>query len=133
MAILKDVKQNGNYVELSIKRHIPGESEGSRMYFQYVELNRMQYELEFGWTNMVVESYIEATSQFPLPQLHGLYSSFEKHLYELSWINIDMSNDQYKLHFYGSDQDFELITLAEDIRTFGNDLNAEWQHIISIS
>ncbi len=133
MAILKDARQNGHYIELCIGDHILGEDEGSRMYFKYVRSDHLYDELKFGWTNRVIKSYIEATSQFPLEELNGLYSSYEKHLYELSWTNDNLPEGQYKLHFYGADQDFELVAAVEDIRNFGHALNAELQYRIACS
>ncbi|MFM9280573.1 hypothetical protein [Paenibacillus jiagnxiensis] len=65
-------------------------------------------------------SYIEATAEFPVERLDGLYVSFEKHLYQLDWEQI-YSNGIYRLGFFRSDQDFKITADKESIRRFGSE------------
>lgn len=107
-----------------IRYHIPGEREGCQLNFKYIKTNKKIYDLDFGWTNITLNNYIEATSQFPAESLNGMYSSFEKHLYELSWEELS-SGILYKLKFYGSQQDSSLFATKEAIRQFGADLQTD--------
>ncbi|TKH35343.1 hypothetical protein C1I59_15725 [Paenibacillus polymyxa] len=125
MALLKDKNEEGTWVEFTFKYHIPGEREGCQLNFKYFKTNRKVYDLDFGWTNITLKNYIEATSQFPVESLNGFYSSFEKDLYELSWEELD-SGTLYQLNFYGSQQDFCLFATKEAIRQFGADLKTDW-------
>ncbi|MCM3782385.1 hypothetical protein M3231_05330 [Neobacillus mesonae] len=130
MAILRDKKNNGTFVEFSFLTCIPGEIEGCQLNFKYYKENKLFYDLNFGWTNITIKHYVEVTSNFPLEMLNNfilnnLYTSFEKHLYSLEWTKLK-DPKTYKLNFYDSQQDFSLIVVDDEVKQFGQDLNAEW-------
>ncbi|MFB5268743.1 hypothetical protein ACE41H_18430 [Paenibacillus enshidis] len=125
MAILRDCLENGTWIEISFIACIPGEDEGCRLNVKYFKTNNKIYDLDFGWTNITIKNYIEATAEFPVERLDGLYSSFEKHLFQLDWKQID-SNGVYRLGFFGSDQDFKIHADQESVRRFGSEFRLEW-------
>ncbi|GAE09567.1 hypothetical protein [Paenibacillus sp. JCM 10914] len=101
------------------------------MNFRYFKADQLLYDLDFGWTNITLTSYINVTSNFPLDrleriELEGLYVSFEKHLYQLEWAEVETDSGMYKLRFFGSDQDFQLVSDVESVRKFGRDLASDW-------
>ncbi|GAB6928587.1 hypothetical protein JCM10914A_25700 [Paenibacillus sp. JCM 10914] len=131
MAILKHCAEAGTRVEFSFIYHIPGYYEGCQMNFRYFKADQLLYDLDFGWTNITLTSYINVTSNFPLDrleriELEGLYVSFEKHLYQLEWAEVETDSGMYKLRFFGSDQDFQLVSDVESVRKFGRDLASDW-------
>ncbi|WP_179090575.1 MULTISPECIES: hypothetical protein [Paenibacillus] len=94
-------------------------------------INRIIYDLNFGWTNLEIRNYISVTAEFPLEYLNGfkldgLFMSFEKHLYHLSWEQMDRKGI-YQLRFYGSEQDFQLTADKESIRRFGSRFKQAWE------
>lgn len=137
MAILRDKEKIGTYVEFSFLKCIPGDYEGCQLNFKYFEKNKKIYELEFGWTNLTIRNYIEVTSKFPLEVLNNfvlsnLYTSFENHLYKLEWIELK-EEKTFRLNLSGSQQDFTLIVLEDEVRKFGYDLEAEWKKGLNLS
>ncbi|WP_028593481.1 hypothetical protein [Paenibacillus assamensis] len=135
MAILRDIQENGTYVEFSFLKCIPGDYEGCQLNFKHYKGNRIVYELNFGWTNLTIKNYVEVTSNFPLEvlndfKLDNLYTSFEKHLYHLEWTKLEKDNT-HKLRFFGSQQDLTLIVADDEVRQFGLDLNGEWEKGLS--
>ncbi|OXM14445.1 hypothetical protein [Paenibacillus herberti] len=136
MATLRD-KESGTYVELSFLNCIPGNDEGCRLNFKYCKGNSVQYELDFGWTNLTIRNYVEVTSNFPLEELNGfklnnLYTSFEKHLFYLEWAKTK-EESTYSLRFFGSQQDFTLNVVDHEVRQFGHDLKSEWENGLSLA
>ncbi|MGG4095148.1 hypothetical protein [Paenibacillus lautus] len=94
-------------------------------------INRIIYDLNFGWTNLAIRNYFSVTAEFPLEYLNGfkldgLFMSFEKHLYHLSWEQMDRKGI-YQLRFYGSEQDFQLTADKESIRRFGSRFKQAWE------
>lgn len=130
IAAIRDCIEAGTRVEFTIKKRIPGELEGSQLHFKYFRKHQLKYELDrLGWTNMTIRNYIEVTSGFPLEILNGLrlnqmYASFERDLYQLSWQETP-SEGVYVLNFYGAKQDFSIHATADEIRSFGQDLQLE--------
>lgn len=130
MAVHNDNFNEGTRVEFSFISRIPGEDEGCQINFKFFNSNRLIYDLDFGWTNITIRNYIAVTSEFPIETLHGikldgLFMSFEKHLYQLSWEESD-SNGIYTLFFRGTDQDFKLTADRESIRKFGSEIKLDW-------
>ncbi|ETT65659.1 hypothetical protein MHI43_05240 [Paenibacillus sp. FSL H8-0457] len=130
MAVLNDNFDEGTRVEFSFISRIPGEDEGCQINFKFFNSNRLIYDLDFGWTNITIRNYIAVTSEFPIETLHGikldgLFMSFEKHLYELSWEESN-SNGIYNLFFREADQDFKLTADIESIRKFGSEFKLDW-------
>jgi len=80
MPVLRDCTDEGTRAEFHFISRIPGRYEGCQINFKFY----------FGWTNLTIHNYITVTAEFPLDTLNGfkldgLYMSFEKHLYQLSW------------------------------------------------
>ncbi|MEC0093910.1 hypothetical protein [Paenibacillus macquariensis] len=137
MATLRDKQENGTYVEFSFLKCITGDYEGCRLNFKYYKENKIDYELDFGWTNLTIRNYVEVTSNFPLEELNNfklneLYESFENHLYALGWTKFKEENT-YRLHFSGSQQDFTLIVIDDEVRQFGHVLKTEWEKGLSLA
>ncbi|ETT57249.1 hypothetical protein MHI43_09510 [Paenibacillus sp. FSL H8-0457] len=110
MPVLRDCTDEGTRAEFHFISRIPGKYEGCQINFKFYDSNRFIYDLNFGWTNLTIRNYITVTTEFPLDTLNGfkldgLYMSFEKHLYQLSWRR-SQSEGIYELGFFGSDQDF---------------------------
>ncbi|MGO4184631.1 hypothetical protein AB4Z17_25975 [Paenibacillus sp. TAF43_2] len=126
MAILKDINENGAFVEFSFIYRIPGSGEGSRLNFKYFESNNMVYNLDFGWTNLTIRNYIEAIMNFPVELHNGYFSSFENHLFGLQWKETNTSGI-YNLRLFDTNQDFTLTVSKESIQTFGACLNIDWE------
>lgn len=130
MAVLRDHHEEGTQVLFSFISRIPGEHEGCQINFKFFEANQLIYNLDFGWTNLTIKNYIRVTTEFPLERLNtfsinGLFMSFEKHLYQLDWKEID-AGGLYRLGFYGSEQDFKLTCDKASIRRFGSEFKLDW-------
>jgi hypothetical protein len=130
MPVLRDCTDEGTRAEFHFISRIPGKYEGCQINFKFVDSNRFIYDLNFGWTNLTIRNYITVTTEFPLDTLNGfkldgLYMSFEKHLYQLSWRK-SQSEGIYELGFLGSDQDFTLMVDIESVRKFGSQFKLAW-------
>ncbi|WP_339272367.1 hypothetical protein NYE54_13450 [Paenibacillus sp. FSL K6-1330] len=130
MATLSDHEEKGTRAVFAFISRIHGEDEGCQINFNFFQANRIIYDLNFGWTNLTIRNYISVTAEFPLEYLNGfkldgLFMSFEKHLYQLSWEPKEQEGI-YQLHFYGSEQDFQLTADIESIRRFGSQFKQAW-------
>ena len=135
MAILGDANNDGTFVEFSFITCIPGKYEGCQLNFKYYKNHKKVYDLNFGWTNLTINNYIEVTANFPLDLLNDfilndLYTSFENHLYGLEWKKRKERN-VYRLRFFGSKQDFIMNVIDTQVRGFGNELRIEWEEGLS--
>ncbi|MEC0205043.1 hypothetical protein P4H39_20745 [Paenibacillus lautus] len=131
MATLSDHEEKGTRAEFTFISRIPGEDEGCHINFKFFRANRIIYDLNFGWTNITIRNFISVTADFPLEYLNGfkldgLFMSFEKHLYHLSWKQMDRKGI-YQLRFYESEQDFQLTADKESIRRFGSQFKQAWE------
>lgn len=130
MPVLRDCTDEGTRAEFHFISRIPGKYEGCQINFKFYDSNRFIYDLNFGWTNLTIRNYITVTTEFPLDTLNGfkldgLYMSFEKHLYQLSWRR-SQSEGIYELGFFGADQDFKLTADIDSVRKFGSQFKLEW-------
>lgn len=130
MAILNDHEEKGTRAEFTFISRIPGEDEGCQINFKFYEAGRIMYDLNFGWTNLTIRNFISVTAEFPLEVLNGfnldgLFMSFEKHLYQLSWELMEREGI-YQLRCYGSEQDFQLKADKESVRKFGSQFKQDW-------
>lgn len=97
MAILRDANNDGTYVEFSFVKCIPGKLEGCQLNFKYYKSHEKVYDLDFGWTNLTIENYIEVMTGFPLETLNhfilnNLYTSI--HLLKIIFINLSGRNEE---------------------------------------
>ncbi|MGG0754942.1 hypothetical protein [Brevibacillus laterosporus] len=118
--VLKDTMHDGNFIEFSILYHMKEEDEGSRLVLRTYTDNRLEKELEFGWTNLVLNLFIKALKQFPLEEYDGYFSHFEKHL-EFSW-EYDPSSEKFNLVFdllTDDEYTFSVRTTQKCIQEFG--------------
>lgn len=88
--------------------------------------------MDFGWTNLTIENYIEVMTGFPLETLNdfilnNLYTSFENHLYKLEWKKRREEN-LYQLRLYDSKHYCLLNVVDTQVRKFGNELRFEWKN-----
>lgn len=137
MAALSDHEEKGTRAAFAFISRIAGEDEGCQINFKFFQANRIIYDLNFGWTNMTIRNFISVTAEFPLEYLNGfkldgLFMSFEKHLYHLSWEQMDRKGI-YQLRFCGSEQDFQLTSDKESIRRFGSQFKQAWEQAPLVS
>ncbi|MBX4149345.1 hypothetical protein [Paenibacillus lautus] len=130
MATLNDHEEKGTRADFTFISRIPGEDEGCQVNFKFYQDKRIIYDLNFGWTNLTIRNFISVTAEFPLEYLNGfkldgLFMSFEKHLYQLSWKPMEQEGI-YQLRFYGSEQDFQLKADKESVRRFGSQFKQDW-------
>lgn len=131
MATLSDHEEKGTRAEFTLISRIPGEDEGCQINYKFFRANRIIYDLNFGWTNLTIRNFISVTADFPMEYLNGfkldgLFMSFEKHLYHLSWEQMDRKGI-YQVRFYGSEQDFQLTADKGSIRRFGSQFKQAWE------
>lgn len=117
---LKDDTDIGKYLELSFVYHDRDEDEGSQLIARFYIDNRLEIELKFRWTNLVLKLFIDMLKQFPIERYDGVFSHFEKH-FEMYWEN-QASTDLYHLTFdllTRDDEQFEINVRKERIQDFG--------------
>ncbi|WP_289140461.1 hypothetical protein [uncultured Brevibacillus sp.] len=123
----------GKSVELSFLYHTKDDDEGSKLIAKYYLDGQVAKELEFGWTNRVLKSFIELLKQFPIEIYEGHFSHYEKHL-ELLWER-EPSSDTYLLTFdllTESDSQFSVTVDEKCIHDFGLALEVEMHNAPSI-
>ncbi|MBT2762992.1 hypothetical protein [Paenibacillus sp. ISL-20] len=136
MATLSDHEEKRTRAAFALISRIPGEDEGCQINFKFYKANRIMYDLNFGWTNLTIRNFVSVTAEFPLEYLNGfkldgLFMSFEKHLYQLSWEPMERKGI-YQLRFYGSEQDFQLTANKESIRRFGSQFKQAWDKALLV-
>ena len=124
MVILKDIHDSGTYIEYNVKNHYIDEMEGSQLFFRYIHQDKTVYELNFGWTNLTVHSFISMLKEFPLEEYDGYFSHFEKYL-EVKWDYI-AKEDYYNIHFTESDMLIIIKAKKNDLILFGESFEKEW-------
>lgn len=121
MAItLKDTVHLGNSIEFSVLYHMKDADEGSRLVIRFFSDGNLAQELAFGWTNLVLQSFIDLLKQFPLEKYAGHFSHYEKHV-ELFW-EFDPFSETYHLTFdllTDDESTISLVTTQKDIQAFG--------------
>jgi len=58
MPILRDKNFPDNYIEFTVVKHNPSPGEGGYYNYKYVVNSEIVKEAKFGWTNMVLNSFI---------------------------------------------------------------------------
>lgn len=125
MAVLKDSKDQYNFIEITAISHHTDITEGSYFVFKYVSREKIMYELNFGWTNQIVQAFIEMLKQFPLEKYNGHFSHYEQHL-EIKWDYI-VEGNYYNVHFLESDSPIIIQTTKEDLILLGLSFEKEWK------
>lgn len=125
MAILRDINNNKTYVEYKVIDHYLDDMEGSQLSFKYVQNDEIIYEVNFGWTNRTVHSFISMLKQFPIKEYEGYFSHFEKHL-EIKWDRIDGLN-HYNIHFIENDTPTVITAKQEDLIAWGMSFGKAWE------
>lgn len=128
-----DNTNSGKSVELSFLYHTKDDDEGSKLIAKYYLDGHVEKEFEFGWTNRVLQSFIELLKQFPIEKYDGHFSHYEKHL-ELLWEK-EPSSDTYLLTFdllTESNSQFAVTVSKKCIHDFGLALEVEMQNAPSL-
>ncbi len=123
MPILRDKHSPETYIDFSVIKHDPRAGEGGYYTYQYVHNAKLIAEVQFGWTNMVMESFIPMLKEFPQPKWNGYFSHFEENM-EVKWL-YEYKTDQYLLILMDSGYLFTLKTSKEAIQVFGQQLEQE--------
>jgi len=122
---LNDSINPESFIEISILTHDPDPDEGSRFMAKFYINNQLSQELEFGWTNRTLKSFINLLRNFPVEEYNGYFSHFEKHL-ELQW-KLESDKDLYFLTFdllVNEDDTFSLKATQDTIKAFGHSLES---------
>lgn len=120
MARLYDCENKETYIEFEFIYHIPGELEGSRFYLRYFKSSVLTREVSVGWTNRVINMFLNLLSNFPNQEFEGYFSHYEKHL-ELKWIH-EAATNQYLLIWMDLGTIFTLKSNPSDLKQFAYDL-----------
>ncbi|QZN77697.1 hypothetical protein [Paenibacillus sp. DR312] len=129
MPILKDQNYPGNFIELSIVKHNPLPGEGSYFNYKYYINSELIREVKFGWTNMVLNSFLPMLKEFPEEKWKGYFSHFEENM-EMKWMH-EYKTDLYLIIFMDLGQLFTLKASKEAIREFGNQFEEELKSFLN--
>lgn len=127
MPILRDKNFPNNYIEFTVVKHNPSPGEGGYYNYRYVINSEVIKEAKFGWTNMVLNSFIPMLKEFPKEKWKGYFSHFEENM-EIKWIH-EYKTDLYLLIFMDLGQLYTLKASKEDIRKFGIQFEKELKSI----
>lgn len=120
MARLYDCEDKETYIEFEFIYHIPGDLEGSRFHLRYFKGFVLSREVSVGWTNRVMNMFLNLLSNFPKEEYEGYFSHYEKHL-ELKWFYEEATN-HYLLIWMDLGTIFTLKSNASGLKQFGYDL-----------